>query len=143
MSLLMITAFIYNYFSKYRYFKILEAITYRFNDGKNFTKDFMNCRIKILTKRPPADLMIDELWIEHRLYKIRITDEENQLIENCFPEKQALYIDVESEMDYADGQVFPAENLKSKIFLGYMVRSKRVYLLINSVSELVPRRSVA
>src|SRR5437868_559998 len=106
MSLLMITVFIYNYFSKYRYFKILEAVTYRFNDGKSFTEDFMNCRIKILTKRPPADLIIDELWIEHRLYKVRITDEENQLIENGFPEKQEFTIDVESEIDYSEEQLF-------------------------------------
>jgi len=94
-------------------------------------------------KESSNKVVIDELWIEDRLYKIKITNENNQLVETRFNEKQVLYIDVESEINYSHEQLFPAENLKSKIFLGYQIGNKRKYLSINNSLETLSRLAVA
>ncbi len=137
MTIVFITVYIYNYFTKFRYFKVLEATTYRFIEEAHHAKSFLNCRIKLVMKRSKKQLIFDELWIEDRLYKIKITDLENQLVENDFNEKQVLYIDVESEIKYSEYQLFPAEDLSSKIFLGYQVGNKRKYFpVFRSFTEL-------
>ena len=143
MSIILITAYIYNYFSKFRYFKVIGATTVGFAGETHHDGNFSNCRLKIRMKRPAKQLVIDELWIEERLYKIRITDEENQSVENGFTEKQVIYIDVDSEISYSEEQQLPPENLKSKIFLGFRVGDKRKYIPINYAIEELPRLSVA
>jgi hypothetical protein len=86
--------------------------------------------------------VFDELWIEDRLYKVKITNSENQFVES-FEKKQVLYIDVESEIDYTVEKNLPAENLKSKIFLGYQIDNKRKYLSIGNSSFSLPKSKVA
>ncbi len=143
MTIVFIFVSIYNYFTKFRYFKVLEATTHRFIEEAHHAKSFLNCRIKLMMKRSEKQLIFDELWIEDRLYKIKITNSENQLVENGFSHKQVLYIDVESEINYPEYQTFPAENLSSKIFLGYQVGNKRKYFpVVRSFTDL-QRLSVA
>jgi hypothetical protein len=143
MSLFLISVYLYNYFSKHRYFKILEATTYRFLEETYEAKNLIACRIKIMMKRSEDGLVFDELWMEDRLYKIKITDEENQQVDAGFSKRQVLYIDVESEISYTDRHIFPPENLKSKIFLGYMIGNKRKFFPVNASFEEVRQREVA
>ncbi len=96
-----------------------------------------------MTKRASDQLVFDELWIEDRLYKIKITDEENQQVENRFSVKQVLYIDVDSEVDYSDERTPPETKSNAKIFLGYQVDNKRKYFPINIQPEDLPQYSVA
>jgi len=106
--------------------------------------NFLACRIKLMMKRSAEQLTFNELWIEDRLYTIKVTDEENQPVENGFLEKQVLYIDVETEITADDRPLPSIESLKSKIFLGYQVGTKRKYISIeNNIEELVPQLKVA
>jgi hypothetical protein len=134
--------FIHDYFSKYRYFRILEATTHRLIEETKHAKDTIRCRIKLMMKHETEHIVFDELWIEDRLYKVKVTDEENQPVENV-KGKQVLYIDVDSEVHYTVEKIFPAEKLDSKIFLGYQVGDRRKYLSIQQPSIRFPKRKSA
>jgi hypothetical protein len=120
----------------------METTTSRIMEGAKHAQSFLSCRIKLKTKRPADQLIFDELWIEDRLYNIKITNEENQEVDNQFTKKQILFIEVESEVSQHSA-IPPAEKKGSKIFIGYQVDNKRKYFPIDDFSEEAPQRSVA
>ncbi len=143
MSLIFTCCLIYNYFFRHRYFKVIETTGSRIIRGAKQAQSFITCRIKLMTRLAASELVFDELWIEDRLYKIRVTNEENQEVENQFSKKQVLYIDIDSEVHHSHGRVPPSEKSKSKIFLGYIVENKRRYFPINVLTEDLPQYLVA
>jgi len=143
MSLIFTCCLLYNYFVKFRYFKVIETTSSRIIEGAKNAQSYITCRIKVMTKRSAGQLVFDELWIEDRLYKIKITDEENQQVENQFTKKQVLYIDVDSEVAYSDERTPPEAKSNAKIFLGYQVDNKRKYFPINIHADDLPQYSVA
>jgi hypothetical protein len=142
MSLVLITLFIRNYFLKYWYFKVVGATTYRFPE-ESADPGFSNCRLKIVMKRSVNKLVFDELWIDGRLFTVRVTDLNNQSLEDGLREKQVLYIDLDSEAEYSEYQQLPPGKLAEKIFLGFTVGNKRQYVPVNANIEQVPHLSVA
>jgi hypothetical protein len=103
--------------------------------GARQARNYVGCRIKLITRRTAHPVLLDELWIDDRLYQIKITNEENQQVDNQFSSKQVLFIEVESEASYQPESSRPVENSKTKIVLGYRVGNKRRYVPINNFSE--------
>jgi len=128
MSLFFICSFIYRYFAKFRYFRILEITPARNNQPGNFT-------IKLKTKYPSEQLVLDEIWIDDRLYRVKVTDEDNRQIKNEFGSKQILHVLADNEIQYPEEKTRPGEKSKSKIFLGYQVGNKRRYHPIRYFTE--------
>lgn len=142
MSLIFITTFIYNYF-KYRHFKILEVTTFQIMKSAKHAGSMIRYRIKLVTKRPADKLIFDELWIEDRLYKIKITKEVFELAANGSGKKQIIYIDSETDIRYPNLPNPAFENIKANIRLGYQIGNKRKYLQIKDFSTCVPQLAVA
>ncbi|MCX6291132.1 MAG: hypothetical protein NT126_05150 [Bacteroidetes bacterium] len=142
MSIVFTCCLLYNYFIRYRHFKILETSPLQILAGAKHAQDFLSCRIKLMAKFPGHKLVFDELWIDDRLYKVRITDEENRHVENIFRKKQILYIDAGSEINH---HTFAPPKTKSgsKIFLGYRVDDKRKYFPIDLFVEEAGQAAVA
>lgn len=111
-------------------------------EGAKHASSFLTCRIKLMTKRPLDQLIFDELWIDDRLYKIKITNEENEQVEGPFLKKQILYIHVESEVRQPAG-IPPSDKNASKIMLGYQIDNKRKYYPIKDFSEDTDQLEVA
>lgn len=141
MSLIFTCCLLYNYFIRYRHFKIIESTACRILTGAKHSHNFISYRIKLKTKRASHKLVFDELWIEDRLYKIKITDEDNRHIANQFSEKQVLYIDSVSEINYTEDKIPPSG--RSKIYLGYQFDNKRKYIAIKESAEEIPELLVA
>ena len=142
MSLIFTFYFFYNYFSKYRHFKILETTPSENHERSHQVRNFLPQKIKLMTKRPADQLVFDELWINDRLYKIKITNEENQPLESPFPKKQILYIHVDAEVS-EPASIPPFDKRASKILLGYQIDNKRKYCPIKDFSEILPQQEVA
>lgn len=142
MSLLFIAAFFYNYF-KYRHFKILEVTTIQIMKSAKHAGSLIRYRIKLVTKRPADQLIFDELWIEDRLYKIKITKEVFEMAANESGKRQIIYIDSETDIRYPNLPNPAFANTKSNIRLGYQIGNKRKYLQIKDFSTCVPQLAVA
>ena len=142
MSLIFIVTFIYNYF-KYRHFKILEVTTIQIMKSAKHAGSLIRYRIKLVCKRPADQLIFDELWVEGRLYQIKITKEVYELATTGSGKREIIYIDSETDIRYPNLPNPAFANIKSNIRLGYQVGNKRKYLQIKDFSTCVPQLAVA
>jgi hypothetical protein len=142
MSLIFICTFIYNYF-KYRHFRILEATTYQIMKSAKYAGSVVRYRIKLLALKPPDKLVFDELWIEDRLYNVRITKVEYCDSKNVSGKRQIIYLDSETDIRYPFLPNPAFAHIKSKILLGYQVGKKRKYMPIKEFSTCLSQLAVA
>ena len=142
MSLIFIVTFFYNYF-KYRHFKILEVTTFQIMKSAMHAGSLVRYRIKLLAKRPADQLVFDELWVEDRLHKIKITKGEYQQASKNSVKRQIIYIDSESDIRYPSVPIPSLEKSSTKILLGYQIGNKRKYMPIKDFSTCHPQLAVA
>ena len=138
MSFVLFVTFIYNYF-KYRNFEVLEVTSYQIMKSAKYAGSLVRYRIKLLTKRPAEKLVFDELWIEDRLYQIKITKEATQLPSDNSGKRQIIYIDSEPDMKYPSVPLPWVEKTKSNILLGYLIGKKRKYMKITDFFTCLPQ----
>lgn len=131
MTIAFICAFFYSRY-KYRHFKIVKATRRTWITDK--TGDITTYRIQVLTKTTSEELQLDELWIENRLFKVRLIKKENNASARHFSEKETLYIEAERETKNVGFEEFQPSN-RGKISVGYMIKNKRKYLSIKGFEE--------
>jgi hypothetical protein len=140
MTIAFICTLIYYQF-KYRHFKIVKA-TCR-NWIKSTRKgDIITYHIQILTKRTSNELKLDELWVENRLFKVRVLNKEGSSSAKNFEEKEILYLEAERETSNINYEEM-APSTKGKISLGYLINNKRKYLSIKGFEEQTAAFSIA
>src|SRR5258706_13742366 len=83
----------YATYFKYRYIKIVKATAKRFVRHAHNEDGNINYRIEFIVKKSSEDMKIEELWIDRKLYKFKITREESPEHVGSFIEKESLKID--------------------------------------------------
>lgn len=138
MTIAFICAYVYYHF-KYRHFKIIKAT--RRNWAGSGKEDLTTYRIQILTKKTSDELKVDELWINNRLFRVRVIKKESNVFARYFQEKETLYLEAEREtknIGYEEMQ----PSLNRKVSVGYLINNKRKYLSINGFEEQSPKLSL-
>ncbi|MEO8085856.1 MAG: hypothetical protein ABI763_03495 [Bacteroidota bacterium] len=131
MTIAFICAFIYYQF-KYRHFKIVDATSRKWISTHK--GDLTTYRIQVITKRTSEVLKLDELWIDNRLFKVRVIKKESNSLSRHFSEKETLYLEAEREAKHIGfEEMRPAPN--GKVALGYLINNKRKYLSIKGFEE--------
>lgn len=139
MTIAFICTFIYYQF-KYRHFKIVKATSRKWMTTKK--GDVVTYRIQILTKKTSEELKLDELWIDNKLFRVRILKKESNAVAKYFAEKETLYLEAEREtLKIGYEEMKPATN--SKVSLGYTINNKRKYLSIKGFEEHHSKLSIA
>ena len=136
MTLLFIIYVINNYFFRYRYFKILET-SIQLAEGTEHTHDFLTYKIKLKTKCPLNRLFFDELWIDDRLFRIRVAEENDGHVNNLSLKNLVLFLHVESE-EKRLVRILPMNTSFSGIMLAYRIDNMRKYCPVPPVSKKVP-----
>ena len=131
MTIAFIVTYIYYHF-KYRHFKIIKAT--RRNWAASGKVELTTYRIQLVTKRTSNELKLDELWIDNRLFKVRVMKKDHNLFANYFLEKETLYLEAERETKNV-GYEEMLPGTKGKVSLGYLINNKRKYLTINGFEE--------
>ena len=139
MTIAFICAFIYYQF-KYRHFKIVKATSRTWMSSRK--GNVVTYRIQILTKKTSEELKLDELWIDNRLFKVRIVKKEDNVSAKNFSEKETLYIEAERETKNI-GYEEMAHSNRGKVSLGYLINNKRKYLSIKGFEEHTAKLSIA
>jgi hypothetical protein len=139
MTIAFICSFLYYQF-KYRHLKILKATSRKWITQRK--GDVVTYRIQILAKKNSEELQFDELWIDNKLFKVKVFKEEDKAIARFFSEKEKLYLEAERETGKAEYEEM-APSVKGKVALGYTVNNKRKYLSIKGFEEHAPKLSIA
>lgn len=139
MTIAFICAFIYSQF-KYRHFKIVKATRRTWITTRK--GDITTYRIQLITKKTSAELKLDELWIEDRLFKVRIVKQENNAFARHFSEQETLYLEAERETANV-GYEEMRPSLNGKVSVGYLFNNKRKYLTIKGFEEHKSKLSFA
>ncbi len=139
MTIAFICAYIYYHF-KYRYFKVIKAT--RRNWGVSGKEDLTTYRIQVLTKKTSEVLKLDELWIDNRLFRVRVIKKESNVLTKYFSEKETLYLEAERETKNI-GYEEISPSVKGKVSVGYLINNKRKYLTIKGFEEHSSKLSIA
>lgn len=139
MTIAFICAYIYYHF-KYRHFKIIKAT--RRNWGVSGKEDLTTYRIQVLTKKTSEELKLDELWIDNRLFRVRVIKKESNVLTKYFSEKETLYLEAERETKNI-GYEEISPSVKGKVSVGYLINNKRKYLTIKGFEEHSSKLSIA
>lgn len=139
MTIAFICAFIYYQF-KYRHFKILNATSRKWKTTQK--DDVVTYKIQIVTKKTSEELKLDELWIDQRLFKVRVVHQQNNAVAKFFAEKETLYLEAERETGNV-GYEEMAPSGKDKVMLGYLINNKRRYLSIKGFEEQAPKLRIS
>src|ERR1022692_3595742 len=87
-----LTLIYFTYF-KNRHIKVVKATAKKFVRHTHNDMDNINYRIEFIVKKSSEDMKIDELWIDRKLYKFKITRETSKEHVGAFDEKESLKID--------------------------------------------------
>jgi hypothetical protein len=139
MTIAFICAFIYHQF-KHRHLKIIKATSRTWLSGRN--GDIITYRIQIITKKNSEELKLDELWIDNRLFRVRVIKQESNAVEKHFASKETLYLEAEREASKV-GYEEMTPNTRGKVSLGYTVNNRRKYLSIKGFEEHTTKLTIA
>lgn len=139
MTIAFICAYIYYHF-KYRHFKVIKAT--RRNWGVSGKEDLTTYRIQVLTKKTSKELKLDEMWIDNRLFSVRVIKKESNALSKYFSEKETLYLEAERETQNI-GYEEISPSVKGKVSVGYLINNKRKYLTIKGFEEHNSKLSIA
>jgi len=131
MTIAFLCALIYYHFQQ-RHFKILRATSRKWISAKR--GDVVTYRIQVKTKKTSDELKLDELWIDRKLYKVRVARQDDHTIAKYFSKQETLYIEAERET----GNVCYEEMVppgKGKVAIGYLINNQRKYLSIKGFEE--------
>lgn len=139
MTIAFICAYIYYHF-KYRHFKVIKATSR--NWGVSGNEDLTTYRIQVLTKKTSEELKLDELWIDNRLFSVRVIKKESNVLTKYFSEKETLYLEAERETKKIGYEEMSLSS-KGKVSVGYLINNKRKYLTIKGFEEHSSKLSIA
>ena len=139
MTIAFICAFIYYHF-RHRHFKIVNATSRKWLTSRK--GDLITYRIQIVTKKNSEQLKVDELWIDNRLFKVRLVKKESSSPVKQFSEKETLFIEAEREKENIVYEEM-SPSIRGKVSLGYLVNNKRKYLSIKGFEEQQSKLSIA
>ena len=131
MTIAFLCSFLYYQF-KYRHFKVVKATSRKFMTSRK--EDIVTYRIQILTKKTSEELELDELWIDNKLYKVRVMKKESNAVSRYFAEKEILYLEAERETKNVGYEEMAPSNF-GKVSLGYRINNKRKYLSLKGFEE--------
>ncbi len=140
MTIAFICSLIYYQF-KYRHLKVVKATCKKWIANTR-SGNVITYRIQILTKRTSEQLKLDELWIDNRLFKVRVIKKENHSSAKSFSEQETLYLEAERETANIGFEEM-APSGKGKVSLGYLINNKRRYLSIKGFEEHSAKLSIA
>ena len=139
MTIAFICTLIYYQF-KYRHFKIVNATSRKWLTTRK--GDIVTYRVQIVTKKTSEELKLDELWVDNRLYKVRVIKKEDNGLAKYFSEKETLYLEAERETSKI-GYEEMAPSSNGKVSLGYLINNKRKYLSIKGFEEHRSKLAIA
>ncbi len=130
MTLFLILRFVYGIYFRFPHFSIRKT---SLRTWKNRNKDrIITCSLEIKTKKSSDELVFDELWIDEKLYRFRLS-KENQRTVGKFQKKEILRIDVVSEIPLREHNTTKPK--KGKVLLSYSFKNKKRHLSINKFSD--------
>jgi hypothetical protein len=132
----MLTAFtltlIYFTYFKYRHIKILKATAKKFVRHAHNEEGDINYRIEFIVKKSSEEMKIDELWIDRKLYKFKITRETSHDHVGNFNVLENLKIDAFEVADESASST-PPRKFNGAAMIGYWVKNKKKYLSVNKI----------
>ncbi len=128
---------VYLTYFKYRHIKVVKATAKKFvRQAHNETANINYC-IEFIVKKSSEAMKIDELWIDRKLYKFKITRETSHEHVGVFDEKESLKIDAFEIMDdHISSTWSPPRKFNGAVMIGYWINNKKKYLSINKIEFL-------
>ena len=128
---------LYFTFFKYRHIKVVKATAKKFIRHAHSDDQTINYRIEFIVNRSSDDMKIDELWIDRKLYKFRITRITSKELISSFDEKESLKIDAHEIVDDVETSALrPPHRLSGAAIIGYWIGDKKRYLSVNKIEFL-------
>lgn len=135
---------IYFTYFKYRHIKIVKATAKKFVKHAHSETHDINYRIEFIVKKSSQDMKIEELWIDRKLYKFRITRESSKEHVGIFNEKESLKIDAyEMADDHISSTLMPPRKFNGEAVIGYWINNRKKYLSVNKIEFLPADLEVA
>lgn len=132
MTFIVLMTYVYRTFYKFRHFKILKATMRRVilhEDGHTTTYT-----IQVETKKSSDELIFEEVWIDEKKFKVRLSDTKRSLISN-FSEKQVLNLHLSSDTGPEEIRGSKTTTSRGKAKLGYSIGNKRKFMTIRTFEE--------
>jgi phosphopantetheinyl transferase (holo-ACP synthase) len=139
MTIAFICAFLYSQF-KYRHFKIVKATSRTWMTTR--MGDIVTYKIQLITKKTSEELKLDELWVDNRLFKVRLVKRESNVLAKHFAEKETLYLEAERETKNIGYEEMRPSN-HGKVSVGYLINNKRKYLSVKGFEEHTSKLSIS
>jgi hypothetical protein len=134
----MLTAFlltiIYITFFKYRHIKIVKATAKKFI--RHAEEHDINYRIEFIVKKSSDDMKIEEVWIDRKLYKFKITREASPDHVASFAEKENLKIDAFEVEQTHYAITDPPKRFNGAAMIGYRINNMKRYLSVSKIEFL-------
>ena len=128
---------IYFTFFKYRHIKVVKATAKRFIRHAHSEDHAINYRIEFIVKKSSDDMKIEELWIDRKMYKFKITREASKEHVGQFSEKENLKIDAyEIEGDREVSAQRRPKRFSGEAMIGYWINNRKRYLSVNKIEFL-------
>lgn len=128
---------IYLTYFKYRHIKVVKATAKKFILHTHSDKHDINYRIEFIVKKSSEKMKIDELWIDRKLYKFKITREASPEHVGVFDEKESLKIDAyEMVEDHISSTLNPPRKFNGAAMIGYWINDKKKYLSVSKIEFL-------
>ncbi|MBL0104729.1 MAG: hypothetical protein IPP51_13800 [Bacteroidetes bacterium] len=130
MTLFLILRFVYGFYFRFPHFSIRKS---SLRTWKSKNKDrIITCTLELKTKKCSDELIFEELWIDEKLYKFKLTKDKLKTAYK-FRKKEVLRLDAISEIpDHAHSSTKPK---KGKVLLTYTFKNKRRHLSINKFTD--------
>jgi len=84
-------------------------------------------------KKSSVDMKIEELWIDRKLYKFKITREASHEHVGDFVEKESLKIDAYEVAEDQAALFSPPPKFNGAAMIGYWIKDKKKYLSVSKI----------
>jgi hypothetical protein len=137
-TLLIIIRLIYEAYFRFPHFRIKNVCMRQWINRS--AEQLITYQIELKTKKSSSELVFEELWIDEKKYKFKLTRDGKKFVDD-FEKKETLRLNVLSEI-----KTYPVPSIKSSrgiVVLCYSFRNKKRYISFDKinfpdVSRLLP-----